>query len=86
MENKITGVLYIPRISIELFRGNVERLIVLLTGTNKVEFACDLVDNTILFYTTCYGDSVEEAKETYENFKELIVKSFGVEPKEKVEE
>lgn len=87
MKNKILKQLYIPKCEIEKFRGKIEKLMVALSGSKKVDFATRLDDyekeEVIIFDAIFYGDTEEEAIKECEKFKELIKASFGEEPKEK---
>ena len=87
MKNKVLKQLYIPKCKVEEFRGKIEKLNVSLNGTDKIEYGTDLskykYEEVIIFYTTCYGDTVEEAEQECDKFKVLIKESFGVEAQEK---
>ena len=86
MKNKIVKEIYIPKVEIEKFRGSIEKVIVALRGSNKVDFATRLDDykkeEVIIFEAVFYGDTEEEATQEYEKFKELVNTSFGEEVKE----
>lgn len=86
MKSKVIKELYIPKCEIEEFRGKIERLMIKLSGSKKVEFSTDLItyqdEEVIVFNAVCYGDSEEEVKQEYEKFKALIHTCFGEEPKE----